>query len=380
MLHIAYLASFFYALHYSLTIYIESSFLSQFFPERIIGAIYVAGAVLSIVGAINIPSFLARYGNYKIIIFLVFAELISLFGLALASTPGMALGLFILHQALITLIFISLNIFIESLTSDASTGRTRGVLLTIINSAILFGPLIAGGFLEDSNFGIIFILAIAFLLPVLLLVSINFKNHRDPSYEKVAFLKTAIEVIKRKEVYRIVTSRFLLEFFYAVMVVYTPIYLNKHMGIPFSDILGIIMPVALSPFVILPYIIGGIADKKLGEKEMLILGIVIISAGTMSLSFVTSASVITWTVLLLITRIGASLIESMSDTYFFKHVNASESGLIAFYGNLRSIALIVGPIFASMLLLVADIRYMFLALGIIMFFGIKHGLALKDTL
>jgi len=251
----------------------------------------VAGAVLSIIGAINIPSFFARFGNYKVIIALVLAEIISLFSIASTSAPAAALFLFILHQSLLTLIFISLNVFVESVSSDASTGRTRGALLTIINSAILFGPLVAGGFFEDSNFGTIFVLAAVFLIPVLILVAVNFKNYRDPAYTRVAFLETLMGIIRSKDVYRIVTIRFLLEFFYAVMVVYTPIYLNKYIGIPFSDILGIIMPIALSPFVIFPYVLGGIADKKLGEKEILLLGIVIISVATMSLSFMVSASV-----------------------------------------------------------------------------------------
>ena len=261
LLHVTYLATFFYALHFAITLYIESSYLSAFFSEKIVGLIYIIASVLSIWAVVKLPKVLLIYGNYKSSLVLIFLEVIALLGLITANSPYPAILFFVFHQILLAMLFVSINIFLESFSTNESTGRTRGTFLTIINTAILLGPLVASGFLEDSNFNIVFILSALFTFPMFVLIATNFKKYSDPIYNKLEFLGTIIEVIKHPDILKISVLRFSLEFFYSIMVIYTPIYLHVYLNIPFSAILGIIMPVALSPFVIFPYILGNIADK-----------------------------------------------------------------------------------------------------------------------
>lgn len=378
-LSLVYVSTFFYALHYALTLYIESSFLGQFFSERLIGLIYVVSAVLAITAIIYIPRFLSLNGNYRTSLFLITLEVITLFGLTLTSNPFMAIFLFTTHQVLLASLFVTINVFIESFSSDASTGRTRGIFLTIVNAAILTGPVVAGLFFKENGFSNVFLVAALLMIVMFLVIALNFKNYRDPAYNEFPFLQTLITVLRDGDVYRICAVRFLLEFFYTIMVVYTPIYLHKYMGIPFSDILGIIMPIALAPFVIFPYLIGIIVDKRLGEKELLIFGLSMIGITTISLSFITTDSIAVWAIFLLMTRVGASFIEETSDSYFFKHVNATNTNLIALFSNLRSLSIIVGPLLAILFLSVFEIRYIFIALGLVMLYGLRYALTLKDT-
>ncbi|MEK7115517.1 MAG: MFS transporter, partial [Patescibacteria group bacterium] len=238
---------------------------------------------------------------------------------------------------------------------------------------------VASGFLKDANFDTVFLLSALFIFPMFILIAINLKKYRDPIYNKLEFLSTIIEVFRRPNVFKISVVRFLLEFFYSIMIIYTPIYLHTQMQIPFSEILGIIMPIALSPFVIFPYLLGNIADKKLGEKELLTIGIILCAFITMSLSFISSGNIFAWALLLFMTRVGASFIEEMSDSYFFKHVNASDSNLIAFFSNLRPAAFIAGPMLATLFLLVFPFNYIFLGLGAFMLYGLRYSLRLKDT-
>mgnify|MGYP001597903551 FL=1 len=379
LLHIIYLATFFYALHFAITLFIESSYLRAFFSERVVGLIYIIASVLSIAAVMKLPRVLSIYGNYRVTLALIFLEVASLLGLITADSSYSAILFFVAHQSFLAMLFVSINIFLESFSTDESTGRTRGTFLTILNTAILLGPLVASGFLKDSNFDTVFLLSALFIFPMFILIAINLKKYRDPIYNKLEFLSTIIEVFRRPDVFKISVVRFLLEFFYSIMVIYTPIYLNTVMQIPFSQILGIIMPIALSPFVIFPYLLGNIADKKLGEKELLSMGIVLSAFITMSLSFISSGSIFAWAFLLFMTRVGASFIETMSDSYFFKHVNASDSNLIAFFGNLRPVAFIAGPMLATLFLLVFPFNYIFLGLGIFMLYGLRFSLSLRDT-
>ncbi len=379
LLHVIYLATFFYALHFAITLFIESSYLREFFSEKVVGLIYIIASVLSILAVVKLPRILSIYGNYRVTLALIFLEIVSLLGLITVDSPYSAILFFVAHQAFLAMLFVSINIFLESFSTNESTGRTRGTFLTIVNTAILLGPLVASGFLKDSNFDTVFLLSALFIFPMFILMAINLKKYRDPIYNKLEFLSTIIEVFRRPDVFKISIVRFLLEFFYSIMVIYTPIYLNTVMQIPFSQILGIIMPIALSPFVIFPYLLGNIADKKLGEKELLSMGIVLSAFITMSLSFITSENIFAWALLLFMTRVGASFIEEMSDSYFFKHVNASDSNLIAFFSNLRPMAFIAGPMLATLFLLVFSFNYIFLGLGVFMLYGLRFSLTLRDT-
>lgn len=374
-----YLATFFSALHYALTLYVESTYLVQFFPERLLGIFFGLASFASLAAGIYLPQFLARNGNYRAVLIFIGLEMATLFGLAFAPIKEIALPLFLVHQVLLVTIAISINVLLESLSKDSTTGETRGIYLTVLNAAILLGPLAAGFFFGEKGFTAVFLAAAALLIPVFFFVAANFRHYRDPHYRRVRYLATLGRALTNGNIYRVSALRFLLEFFYSVMVVYTPLYLHTHLGIPFSAILGIIMPIALVPFVVLPYFLGKLADLKLGEKEIAIAGFVILSAVTATLSFVETTNVFVWAALLFATRVGASFIESMTESYFFKQVSGEDSDLIAFFVNLRPAAFMVAPLTVVLFLSFFDMRYIFLALGVLTAYGLRHALFLKDT-
>ena len=103
------------------------------------------------------------------------------------------------------------------------------------------------------------------------------------------------------------------------MVVFTPIYMNKVLGLTWDKV-GIISALILLPFVIFQYPAGKIADKYWGEKELLFLGILIMGISTIGLFF--THSIWAFVGLLFCTRIGASIIEIMREVYLYKNLNA----------------------------------------------------------
>jgi len=88
---------------------------------------------------------------------------------------------------------------------------------------------------------------------------------------------------------------------------------------------------------------------------------------------------LTWTLVLFITRIGASLIEISSESYFFKQIDSTDTNIISFFRNARSVAYILAAIIASATLMFLDFRFIFLVLGIIVLCGLRYSLALRDT-
>ena len=100
------------------------------------------------------------------------------------------------------------------------------------------------------------------------------KHVRDPAYHTIDMLEAAKRAWRNKNLRGALVAMFLLESFYAVMVIYSPIYITS-LGIPLAVYLSVIMPIALIPLILLPYELGRLADKRYGEKEILIIGLLV---------------------------------------------------------------------------------------------------------
>ena len=135
----------------------------------------------------------------------------------------------------------------------------------------------------------------------------------------------------------------------------------------------------LLPFALLEYPVGKIADTVLGEKEFLIAGFLITGLFTLLIPFIGTTSFIFWAALLFFMRVGASLIEITTESYFFKHVDGSDNQSISLFRITRPAAYIFGPIVGTLSLYFLDFRYIWFVLGFIVLFGVYYGLSIRDT-
>ncbi len=377
-----YLAAFFFALQMSLPLYSNSSFLGQFLPEKSVGLIFTASSVLVIFLLAVFPTLLQKIGNYKTIIGILVLEIGLLTALAMSSLLFVIVPIFILIQTCIALGFFSFDIFIERLSSDKTTGATRGIFLTTVNTAILLGPLLAGFILSDSEFWKIYLTAAIALVPALYVIARKLKNFTDPPYHKIPYIKTLVGTVlsrhPKDEVRHAVIASLLLWFFYVWMVIYTPLYLRAHIGFTWAEI-GIIFTIMLIPFVLFELPLGKLADR-IGEKKIMIAGFLIMSFFTAILFFIREPGVVLWAAVLFCTRIGASFVEITSESYFFKHIKSADTNILSVFRNSAPFAYIVAPTIASALLVFMDIQFLFLALSIILLFGAWNARQMKTSL
>ena len=374
-----YIATFLVAFHVFLMMYINSSFLSQFISEKSVGLLYVIGSLASIAGLVSISIILRRFGNYFTLIAFTILEFIILLGMAFIKEPAIIVPLFVAHWVVFQLMLISMDVFFESSQKkEADTGSKRGVVLTIVNSALIISILTVGFILKDNEFGRIYLASAGILIPFLLIILIKFRKFKDPIYENHKTLTTMKKVWGSRAIRNIFISQLFLRFFFSWMVVYMPIYLHDYIGFDWPKI-SIIFTIMLLPFIIFEIPAGRIADKWWGEKELLASGFIITALFTMVIPFISIPSFIIWTIILFATRIGASLIEITTESYFFKHVQGDDADIISFFRLTRPFAYIIGPIVAIIALQFLPFQYIFLVLGIIMLFGLKYAFALKDT-
>jgi len=365
--------------HYALIIYINSSFLGTFFSATVLSLIYTTGAILSIIVFSNISKLLQYVGAFRITVISIILEGIAVLGLALFQNPKLAVVLFLIHTITIPIIFFGLDLFLENISKDESeTGRIRSTYLTFSNVMFVIAPIIVGFLLGAGNYPKIYLLSSIFLLPLVILITKYFKDFPKQTISKIDLLSTIKRLFRNSDLKNVTIIQGALQLFYAWMVIYTPIYLHQHIGFEWSQI-GLIFTIMLLPFILFEMPIGRLADLKMGEKEIMIIGLLIMGLASGSIFFITEANFILWASVLFITRIGASFVEITTESYFFKHVTDRDTGIISFFRMTRPVAYIIAPLIGAISLAILDYRSSFLILGTIMILSIWFGLKIKDT-
>lgn len=376
-----YATIFLYTLSYGLLLYLASTFIETYAGKDLVGLVYAAGAVVSLLCLISMPPLLRRIGNRRAALLLIALMTLVLFGLSFFESVFAVIPLFILYQALYPVIIFNLDLFLESFSRDASTGSIRGYYLTLINLALILALIASGFVMAGASYPQVFFYAGITLIPALLLIFFSLRTFQDPLYVNISYKDAIARLREQPNIRKSLFIQFLPRFFFIWLTIYLPIYLFTEVGIPFSQILLIIFPISVVPYLFVPIIFGKLADKLHNERKMLMIGFFIVAIDTALISFITTDSILVWSAVLLAGRIGISLVETMSGTYFYKHVDASNVNLISMFRALRPVANMIAPVAASLILIVFGLtyQYLFLILGIIMLVGIPLSMTLDRT-
>lgn len=356
--------------------YVLSSYIEKFIDSSYIGVVYLIPNIISIILIFYFGKIIKKFGIYKAYIFDIVLLFLSLFLQAFIDKNIIyILFLLVIYQSTMALSWVFIDYYVEKYSTDSSTGNTKGLQWTIINATFIFGPFFSGFMVQYLGYEAIFLLASLMIIPPIIFVVKNFKNIKIVHEENTKI--NIKEVYKNKAVFKISIVNFLLNFFYCWMTIFTPLYMNKVLNLTWDKI-GVITALILLPFIIFQFPAGKIADKYLGEKELLMISILILGLSTIGLFFVKD---VFWFILILFTtRIGASVLEIMREVYLYKNINAQNVDLISFYKILSPLSWVAGPALSTILLSIFDMKYLFLILGLtILFVGIPILWNLKDT-
>lgn len=387
-------ANFLFTLQFTLVIYQNSSVLGAFLSGTTVNSLYTLYAVASLFALGGMGALLGRFGNRKIVIFLLTTNTVALILLGLSEWRGIwALPIlvalsFILHSAVAFIGKTNLDIYAESITTFEGAGKTRGEILTVTNVAWLLGPALAGLLMpSELLYGRAYLLGAFVSFLALILIARIFKEVPEPTYRGQSFLETLREVRNRPNIRHIFMANFLMHFFFSWMVIYLAPFLKDGIGFSPREI-SLIITVMLIPYLIVDFPLGRIADEYLGEKELLVTGFIITAFCTFFIPFLTSHEVLVWAAVLFGTRVGAATIEIMSETYFFKKIKPGDEHLISFFRNSQPLAYVIGPLAASALVFGythyfdgtgIPYQFLFLSLGFIILYGTRYALSIRDT-
>ncbi len=386
LLWVVYSVFFLYNLHLSLGLYLNSSFLSEGcacgIPERMVGVLFALGSLGGIIVTLMVRRLaLAASSSKKLFLIAGATSLATLLGFIFSHSAAIVAVLFILYWMSSYLVIFLADIFVESYSDDQTTGDTRGVFLTIAGLGTMLAPLAAGN-LADAPGGFFVVYIIGGILGALsmLVFAIFAKKIKEPQYQKVSILKGVRVFLQNKNFRGVFVANFLLQFFFSWMIIYTPIYLIQHVGLSWSN-LGIIFTVMLLPFVLIQIPLGKIADRLLGEKEIMIAGVVIIALSTTAVAFLNTQSIWHWIIILMLTRIGASALQVASESYFFKQVNESNINVISIFRLTSPAAFLIGPLVGTILLGLPDFAFknLYLVLAVIVLLALPGIAQIQDS-
>lgn len=364
-----FLLGFLLSLQLAFTSYINSSFLSIFSGERNVSLIYILGSATSLLVLFFVPGILRKIGEYKFLLWSSGLTTFSLFLLATLKSSLTIIPVFIFYFTLNYLIVFALDELLQIFSKNSSMGKMRGLYLTVINLAWVIAQAISGETLSGFSFPALYFIAFIIMVFFFLSAFFGLKNMSDPKYDKVLAWQSFKNFFKNKNLARAYKINFLLQFFYVWMVIYTPIYLYAHLGFNWKEI-AMIFTVMLLPFVLIQFPLGKYSDK-IGERKMLMFGFLIASVATLSLFFIEKHEVWIWAVALFGTRIGAAIIEVMSDVYFFKHINRENDEFIAIYRNTAPVSYVLAPLIAFITFsFIPSFNFIFVILGALMLYGV----------
>lgn len=368
-----YVLSFLFSLHIALSAYVNSTFLLKIISEKYVGILYTIASLMTLLLLTKSVNLLKHFGNRKFVIISLLVNMMSLVGMIVSKNAFIIATSFIALITTNTLVFLSIDIFIEHFGDPLTVGKTRGLYLMIINLAWMLCPLVTS-FLITKEGGYISIYIISFIATIIMTIGLLFsvRNFEDRSYMKTPFLETYKFLKANHHMLAITMINFILQFFFALMVVYMPIYLFEHIGLGWDKI-GIIFTIMLLPFVIFGLPIGGLIDNcKMKKRTLLYIGIIIMSLSTISISYITSTSVLLWSFVMFMTRTGASIVETTSEIYFFTHVKEEDAYLLSIFRDMNPVAYIIAPLIGTLMFIFLPLKFLFAILGIIILLGLYY--------
>lgn len=356
--------------------------MEQFAKPEFIGALYTIGSCLAVLAFLFFAKILRVFGNVRLTIWLAVIEIIALILLGLASSAATAIVAFVIFVTINPLIYLTIDIFSESLigNNETSTGSKRGLTLTLMSLAAVMGPATMGLIVGDNseNLRYTYFVSAAIFALFVLIVAVRFRSFTDPEYHDLKIAEAIRSFWVHRDVRNVFFAHLTLQLFFSWAIIYIPLYMATEIGFTW-DVIGSIIAVGLMAYVVFEWPIGYIADRYLGEKEMMAVGFVILAVTSSWVAFMTASSVIAWMILMFINRTGASLVEATTESYFFKHTVGNDANVMSFFRLTRPLGVVMGSLLGSATLLYFRFDFAFIILGFLMIPGIYFASRLKDT-
>lgn len=376
---VIYVISVIFTFHTLLTAYSSSTYMEQYIAPSGVGLLYALGSALSIIFFLWLSPLLSRLGNTAVTLLFSVISIIALVFLGFGAMPLIA---FVIFLAINPLLYLNIDIYSENTIggNEGETGSKRGLTLSLMAIASVCAPLTMSYIVGEDNTQLaqVYFLAAGIGAIFMFIVLLKFRRFSDPLYPRVKLHEVWRGFYNNHNLRGVVSAHFLLQFFFAWIVIYFPLYLSTVLNLSWSNI-GYIIAAGLVAYVVCEYPIGVVADRYLGEKEMMVLGFIILALTSVSISFLAGVALVVWMLIMFLSRVGASLVEVTTESYFFKQVGSKDAQLISLFRITRPLANLCGALAGTVALIYLPFTYMFVVLGLLMLPGALLATTITDS-
>jgi len=369
---------FLFGLSTALISYLGSSYFRYATGVENVAVFYVVMFSFVLIGLLNLHKIFLTYGRSRTLLFLLGMQIIVLTALSLLPIGWAGALMLMLYYVVYGIIWVVWDAVLEAYSSNEETGRIRGMFLSVWGIGAIIGPMLSLSLLERYGYGLIFTLVLALYAFMFIIALVTLYEISGKIDQRTHSLREMIARIRKTpalwQVYWVAIS---LGFAASTLVVFIPLKLRA-LGFEWSE-MGLMFTIMLLPFVLLEYPAGILADKKYGEKEIMVTGFVVLITAMILITVSESTSFIVWTAILTLSRVGYALIEAMRDTYFYKQIDSEEVGLINAFRTARPVAYILAMSSATGVGLFFGEGGIFMMLIIILVIGLYPVIRLVDT-
>lgn len=376
-IHLISLIAFLMGFSQALITYVLSSYFKIISGTENVGPFYILSYLIVLLVLLNWHKVIRKMGKARVFILAVLAKVGIVVAMVFIPPSIPALVILMLYLICGALEWTSLDIILESYSKDNLSGRIRGIHLTIFNAGFIFGPFLSTRILDQYSYQGVFLALLVLNAVVLIFSMVGLSNINHGYKRDLKVTEIIAKVWKRKNILRIFYISTALEIFFAILVIYTPIYLQD-LGYGWDEI-GIIFSVMLVPFVLLQIPIGFLADKKWGEKEMIFLSLFLMALSTILVFTGGKQSVAVWGGILLLTRLGAAALEILRDSYFYKRIDGYDVDMIDLYKATFPVGYIIANVLAFVCLLIFPLKAVFLIVVVVVAAALFPAFELQDN-
>lgn len=357
--------------------YLSSKYFSDALGTDNIGYLFTISFVIILLVLLNLHKLLMYIGRGRTLMIALVLQIAVLFALVLAQVSLLGVILMMIYYILYAVIWVMYDIVLEAYSTDDESGRIRGLFLSVMGLGVLCGPLYATNVLDQWGFAALFLTSLILYIAMFIIV-ITSLNHIQGHVRKrhIPIIETMRKVMRKEELRNIYLLSLVLRYFYATMTIFMPLYL-LNLGFSLPQI-GWMFTIMLLPFILFEYPVGVIADKKSGEKGILVIGLIIMAIASIWIVLTNSTDIYVWTAILFVSRIGAALVEPMQDAYFYRQIDGSNVALINFFRSSRAVAYIASTGIATVITYFYGLESVFVAMAMIVIIGIYPATTLKD--
>jgi len=377
MKQVVFIANLLFCFSLAIAAFSNSTFIQQAVHEKAVGFLYAGASLLTIFILSGAAKKMARVGNRMFYMLYATIHAAALAVLIMPAGPVLHTLAFITYLFSSYIIVFSLDVFFGSAVGHRNRGTARGLYLLLGNIGWVFAPIIGAFIIREFGFQGTYGIALGMFVIVTILLEVGLRKYRAEAHTPHHAHFSLWHVLKKKTLGSVVGANFILHFFYAWMVVYTPIYLSVHLGLPW-EVIGILFSIMLTAFVILDYPLGRLADKFGSEKELAAIGFLIMTASVIGLAFL-PPSVFTIGLCLFFSRVGAATVEAMTEIHFFKLAKDDDPRLLSIFRDIRPLAYLIGPLLGVLVIALLPFKMIFVILAGFLFMGFCIALGMEQT-